>query len=162
MKQRGWGRIVNLVSRAGLQGVPGTAAYAAGKGGVFGFTNAVSRDLAPFGVTVNAVNPAATETRMVTSAVEEFRRQGGEAARRAASLMASLQSPESVAPLIAALCSDAAAAVTGEVFFVRGEEVGVFEPLRTPQTLSNPGGWSVDDLAEAIPELPLHPLDEPY
>jgi len=162
MKQQGWGRIVNLVSRAGLQGVPGTAAYAAGKGGVFGFTNAVSRDLAPFGVTVNAVNPAATETRMVTSAVEEFRRQGGEAARRAASLMASLQSPESVAPLIAALCSDAAAAVTGEVFFVRGEEVGVFEPLRTPQTISNPGGWSVDDLAEAIPELPLHPLDEPY
>jgi len=162
MKERGWGRIVNLVSRAGLQGVAGTAAYAAGKGGVFGFTNAVSRDLAPHGVTVNAVNPSATETRMLTSAVEEFRRQGGEAARRAASLVATLQSPESVATLIAALCSDAAAGVTGEVFFVRGEAVGVFEPLQTPQTTTKPGGWSVDELATAIPKLPLHPLDEPY
>lgn len=162
MKERGWGRIVNLVSRAGLQGVPGTAAYAAGKGGVFGFTNAVSRDLAPHGVTVNAVNPSATETRMVTSAVDAFRRQGGEAARRAESLVASLQSPDNVAALIAALCSDAATAVTGEVFFVRGDEIGVFEPLRTPRTTSRPGGWSVDELADAIPDLPLHPLDEPY
>lgn len=162
MKERGWGRIVNLVSRAGLQGVPGTAAYAAGKGGVFGLTNAVSRDLAPFGVTVNAVNPSATETRMVTDAVDSFRLQGGEAARRAENLVASLQSPENVATLIAALCSDAAGTVTGEIFFVRGPEVGIFEPLQTPRTTTRPGGWDVDQLAEAIPGLPLHPLDEPY
>lgn len=162
MKERGWGRIVNLVSRAGLQGVPGTVAYAAGKGGIFGFTNAVSRDLAPHGVTVNAVNPAATETRMVTEAVEAFRREGGEAARRAESLVASLQSPEHVATLIAALCAEASGQVTGEVFFVRGEEVGTFEPLRTPRTIARPGGWSAEELVAAIPELPLHPLDEPY
>lgn len=162
MKERGWGRIVNLVSRAGLQGVPGTAAYAAGKGGIFGFTNAVSRDLAPHGVTVNAVNPAATDTRMVTEAVDAFRREGGEAARRAESLVASLQSPESVAALIAALCSEASGPVTGEVFFVRGEEIGIFEPLQTPRTISRPGGWDVEELLEAIPTLPLHPLDEPY
>ncbi len=162
MKERGWGRVVNLVSRAGLQGVPGTAAYAAGKGGVFGFTNAVSRDLAPFGVTVNVVNPSATETRMVTNAVESFRLQGGDAARRAENLMASLQSPENVATLVAALCSDSAAAVTGEIFFVRGAEIGIFEPLQTPRTTAKPGGWGVDELAEAIPGLPLHPLDEPY
>ena len=70
MRLRRWGRIVNLVSRAGLVGIPGTAAYAAGKGAVFALTNVAARDLAPFGITVNAVNPASTETRMVTQAVE--------------------------------------------------------------------------------------------
>jgi 3-oxoacyl-[acyl-carrier protein] reductase len=65
MRARGDGRIVNLVSRAGLVGMVGNAAYGAGKGGVFGLTNVVSRELAAFGITVNAVNPSATDTRMV-------------------------------------------------------------------------------------------------
>ena len=56
---------MNLVSRAGLVGVPGAAAYAAGKGAVFALTNVAARDLRPFGITVNAVNPASTDTRMV-------------------------------------------------------------------------------------------------
>src|SRR5262249_255955 len=57
MQRRRWGRIVNLVSRAGLIGLPGVAAYAAGKGAVFALNNVAARDLAPFGITVNAVNP---------------------------------------------------------------------------------------------------------
>src|SRR5262249_11865479 len=56
MRARGWGRIVNLVSRAGLVGIPGTAAYAAGKGAIFALTNVAARDLASSGITVNAVN----------------------------------------------------------------------------------------------------------
>src|SRR5262249_24788635 len=53
MRPRGWGRIVNLVSRAGLVGIPGTAAYAAGKGAIFALTNVAARDLASSGITVN-------------------------------------------------------------------------------------------------------------
>ena len=87
---------MNLVSRAGLLGMPGNAAYGAGKGGVFGFTNVVSRDLVPFGITVNGVNPASTETRMVTEAVERGIAEGGEGAKRAANLKAVLQSLEMV------------------------------------------------------------------
>src|SRR6185312_16358943 len=77
MRARGWGRIVNLVSRAGLVGIPGTAAYAAGKGAVFALTNVAARDLTSSGITVNAVNPGSTGTRMVLDAVERARGQGG-------------------------------------------------------------------------------------
>ena len=94
------GRIVNLVSRAGLIGLPATAAYAAGKGGVFGFTNVAARDLLGSGITVNAVNPAATDTRMVAGAIEAFAAQGGAAAERAAGLRAALQPPHEIAPAI--------------------------------------------------------------
>jgi len=68
MQRRRWGRIVNLVSRAGLIGIPGSAGYAAGKSAVFALTNVAARDLAPFGIAVNAVNPASTETRAAAAA----------------------------------------------------------------------------------------------
>jgi NAD(P)-dependent dehydrogenase (short-subunit alcohol dehydrogenase family) len=162
MKERRWGRIVNLVSRAGIVGVPGNAAYGAGKGGVFGLTNVASRDLAPFGVTVNAVNPSATDTRMVAGAVEAGRRAGGEAARRAENLVRALQRPEDVAVLIAALCSDAAAGITGQVFFVARGRIGLFQPLALAQSIESEGGWTSEALAAALAGLEPYPLDTPY
>jgi NAD(P)-dependent dehydrogenase (short-subunit alcohol dehydrogenase family) len=162
MKARGWGRIVNLVSRAGLVGMPGTAAYGAGKGGVYAFTNVVSRDLAPFGITVNAVNPASTETRMVTEAIERFRQQGGEALRAAANLEAQLQHPDDVARVIAYLCSPAAAQVNGQVIFVRRDQIAVYRPPSLGEPALREGGWTLETLAEAVPKLGLVPLDEPY
>jgi 3-oxoacyl-[acyl-carrier protein] reductase len=67
MREQGWGRIVNLVSRAGITGMPNALPYAVGKGGVFGLTNGLSRDVIGSGITVNAVNPASTGTPMVAS-----------------------------------------------------------------------------------------------
>ncbi len=55
MKQRGWGRIVNISSDAALAGDLGLADYGAAKAGLIGFTRSLARELAPFGVTVNAV-----------------------------------------------------------------------------------------------------------
>ncbi len=162
MKDQGWGRIVNIVSRAGLQGVPGNAPYGTGKGGVYAFTNVVARDLAPFGITVNSVNPAATRTRLVTTVIDAGLKQGGERARIARNLEAALQPPEAVATMIAYLCSEQAAGVTGETFLVGQSEVGVFEPLTLGETATKEGIWTVDELAEAIPKLQLHELDEPY
>jgi len=162
MKQKRWGRIVNLVSRSGILGIAGTIAYGTAKGGVFGFTNVASRDLAPHGVTVNAVNPSSTETRMVMQAVESGRRLGGEAGRRADNLMAVLQRPEDVAVLIAYLCTEEAAGITGQVFLVKKSEIGLFQPLTVTQSLSKEGSWSVDELAQAISKLAFHPLDTPY
>ena len=162
MRERGFGRIVNMVSRAGLQGVPGTAGYAAGKGGIFGFSNSVSRDLAPHGITVNCVNPAATHTRIVTDAVEKLRGQGPDAERRADGLLAALQTPEQVAVLVAALCCDAAAGIPGEVFFVRRSEVAVFDPISTADQSVESESWTPETLSQALKTLPLHDLDEPY
>lgn len=162
MMEKRRGRIVNLVSRAGLIGVPANAAYGAGKGGVFGFTNVVARDLAPYGITVNAVNPSSTETRMVLTAVETFRQQGGDAAIRAENLMKVAQKPEDVAVLIASLCSDEAGGINGQTFFVARGEIGLFEPLRVGQKTEKPGGWELDELVEALGRFAPHPLDTPY
>lgn len=161
MRKRGGGRIVNLVSRAGLIGVSGTAAYAAGKGAVFALTNVAARDLAPFKIGVNAVNPGSTETRMVTQAIERGRAQGGVAAERAVKLQATLQTPEEVARVIAALCLDAAAAITGQVFLVARGRLGLFRPLAADQevAVADP---TIAAVSRALGGFQLHPLDAPY
>jgi NAD(P)-dependent dehydrogenase (short-subunit alcohol dehydrogenase family) len=152
---------VNLVSRAGLIGVPGTAAYAAGKGAVFALTNVAARDLASSGITVNAVNPASTETRMVTQAVERGRAEGGVSAARAAKLLATLQTPEDVARLIAALCLDAAAAITGQIFLVARDRIGLFRPLGVDQECTVETA-TIEATSRALGSFRLHPLDAPY
>jgi NAD(P)-dependent dehydrogenase (short-subunit alcohol dehydrogenase family) len=162
MRARGWGRIVNLVSRAGLVGIPGSAAYAAGKGAVFALTNVAARDLASSGVTVNAVNPGSTGTRMVMGAVERAKAEGGAGAERAARLEATLQAPEDVAALIAALCTEDAGRFTGQVFFVAKGEVGLFRPLAVDQKATVASGATVETLLSAIDGLTPSPLDAPY
>ena len=162
MLAQGRGRIVNLVSRAGLIGMPATAAYAAGKGGVFGFTNAAARDLAGTGVTLNAVNPAATLTRMVASAIEALEARGGADAQRAAGLRAALQAPEEIAPAIAALCADEAGHISGQIFYVAKGELGLFAPLAVTQRTSRGPRWSSADALAAIAKLQLHPLGDVY
>jgi NAD(P)-dependent dehydrogenase (short-subunit alcohol dehydrogenase family) len=162
MKARGFGRIVNLVSRAGIIGVPGNAAYGAGKGGIFGLTNVAARDLGPFGITVNAVNPSSTDTRMVARAIEAGRAAGGEALLRAENLAAAMQRPENVAVLIAALCGDAAARINGQVFFVARSRIGLFQPLTLAQSRDKEGPWSAEELAAALGEFETYPLDSPY
>jgi len=166
MKERGFGRIVNLVSRAGLIGMPGTAAYAAGKGGVFGLTNAASRDLAASGITVNAVNPAATETRMVTTAIDELSAQGETERRRAKGLLDALQPPEQVGALITALCHDGvdgnAARFNGQFFYLAKGSVGLFHPIAVDQSRSSAGDWSIATLQSALSEFEPHDLGPVY
>lgn len=62
MRDHGWGRIVNLASNSLGLAVPGLVHYMASKGAVIGFTRALASDLAPFGITVNAVCPTASRT----------------------------------------------------------------------------------------------------
>ncbi len=62
MRDQGWGRIVNLSSNSLGLAVPGLVHYMASKGAVIGFTRALATDLAPFGITVNAVCPTVTRT----------------------------------------------------------------------------------------------------
>ncbi|MEV0848181.1 SDR family oxidoreductase [Streptomyces sp. NPDC049954] len=62
MRDRGWGRIVNLASNSLGLAVPGMVHYMASKGAVVGFTRALASDLAPYGITVNAISPSASRT----------------------------------------------------------------------------------------------------
>ncbi|WP_343116610.1 SDR family NAD(P)-dependent oxidoreductase [Ostreiculturibacter nitratireducens] len=71
MVAEGHGRIVNVASIAGKEGVPGIAAYASAKAGVIGFTKSLARELVTTGVTVNAVAPVMVETDLLKEMTPE-------------------------------------------------------------------------------------------
>lgn len=106
------GRIVNLVSGQGLGPMPGELAYAASKGAIEAFTRTLAHEVAPLGITVNAVDPGATDTGWMD---EELR-----ARLAAASPRKRVGTPEDAARLIAFLASAAGAWISGQVLHSRG------------------------------------------
>lgn len=109
------GRIINVSSVAGLTGDLKRANYAAAKAGLMGLTKATARDLATFGVTVNAVAPGYIETDFLAGVNEETRKRMTENIP-----LKRLGRPEEVADLIAFLAGDAAGYITGAVFVIDG------------------------------------------
>lgn len=116
MRERGSGRIVNIASLAGQQGgLAGGAHYAASKAGVITLTKIVAAELAPHGVTVNAVAPAAI-AGPVMDALPAARRTELEGRIP----VGRVGRPEEVAAAVAFLAADAAAFVTGATIDVNG------------------------------------------
>lgn len=116
MIEGGWGRIVNIASIAGkIGGLMVGLPYAASKGGVLAFTKGLARELAEYGITVNAVCPSLVDTdmaRMFTPAdIENYLK--GVPLRR-------LATTEDIAQAVLYICSPGAAYVTGEVLDVNG------------------------------------------
>lgn len=115
MLMRRWGRVINLTSPSAVAGLPGQANYAASKAGLIGLTRALSRELSPKGVLVNAVMPGLIDTEM-TAAIPDAQRT----AHLASVPVGRLGTPAEVAELAAFLASDAAAYITGQVIGVDG------------------------------------------
>jgi len=113
-RRQGSGRIINVTSYTGLRGNPGQSNYAMAKAGIIGFTKTTAKELARFGVTVNAISPNA-QTRMITSIPAEKR------AQLAADIpMGRFAEPSEMAAAVAFLASDEAAYITGAVLPVDG------------------------------------------
>jgi NAD(P)-dependent dehydrogenase (short-subunit alcohol dehydrogenase family) len=115
MKARRYGRIVNVASIAGKEGNPNAIPYSTAKAGVIGFTKALAKEVAAFGVYVNAIAPAVIDTpilQQVTPAHLQYMLQRIPLGR--------MGQPEEVAALIAWLASDEASFTTGQCIDISG------------------------------------------
>ncbi|MFE3323246.1 SDR family NAD(P)-dependent oxidoreductase [Streptomyces sp. NPDC059176] len=126
MLEQRWGRIINIASTGGKQGVELGAPYSASKHGVIGFTKALGKELAKTGITVNAVCPGYVETPMAKRVrqgyAEHWDIPQDEVLRRfeAKIPLGRYTTPEEVAGLAAYLATDTAASITAQALNVCG------------------------------------------
>ena len=115
MRDRKWGRIIQISSINGLKGQYGQANYAAAKAGMHGFTISLARENAKLGITVNTVSPGYVATDMVMAVPEEVR------AKIAADIPTGrLGKPEEIAYAVGFLVDDQAAWITGSNLDING------------------------------------------
>jgi hypothetical protein len=139
MKQQQYGRIIMTSSASGLFGNFGQTNYAAAKGGLFGFMNALKLEGAKYGITVNAIAPIA-QTRMTEEILGE---------------MVGSFSPDAVAPTVAYLVSEACQ-LSGEVWSIGGGSVSrIFTGLCEGyfKHSEKEGLISIEDVAEHVDDI---------
>lgn len=140
-------RIINTTSGAGLQGSIGQSNYAAAKAGIAALTLNQAAELRRYGITANAVAPAA-RTGM-TTAVESM------ASRMAPPTDGSFDywAPENVSSLLAWLASEAAAHVSGRVFETEGGKISIADGWRTTAGVDKGARWMPAEVGEAMQAL---------
>jgi NAD(P)-dependent dehydrogenase (short-subunit alcohol dehydrogenase family) len=145
MAPAGRGHILNVTAGAGLYGSFGQCNYAAAKGGINGLTRALTVELGDRGIRVNALSPVAM-TDMTQTVVDRV------AALSAASGVPSEPPPfppaEDVAPLVTFLASDAAPAVTGQIFEFDGRELALWTHPEQVGSRELDRPWQQDDFAD--------------
>jgi len=135
MKDKGYGRIVNITSSAGLRGNFGQTNYGAAKAGIMGMTFVWSLELGKYGVTVNAIAPSGA-TRM-TAAL--FERTGAEPPPE--------ENPALNAPLVAYLASEDAAHVNGQILGRTEYAYTLFQQPKQIAWMWRDGGWTAAEVA---------------
>jgi NAD(P)-dependent dehydrogenase (short-subunit alcohol dehydrogenase family) len=137
-------RVINTSSGAGLLGSVGQGNYAAAKAGIATLTIQAAAELGRYGVTVNAIAPAA-RTRMTESTFSTMMAkpdQGFDA-----------MAPENVSPLVAWLGSDRSRAITGRVFEVEGGRIGVADGWQHGPTVDKGARWAAAELDAVVAGL---------
>ena len=139
------GRIINTSSGAGLQGSVGQSNYSAAKGGIAALTLVQATELARYGVTANALAPAA-RTAMTESAMPDVVKAPDDGSFDA-------WAPENVAPLVVWLGSEASGQVTGQVFESQGGRISLADGWRTGTTEDKGSRWQVQEIGPVIERL---------
>lgn len=116
LRRSGGGRIINLASVSGLVGAVGMAHYAASKAGVVGFTKSLAREVAPMGITANAVAPGIILTEQAQHNFPEYALK----AYTSQVPLGRLGAPEDLTEMVVFLASPAAAYITGQVYAIDG------------------------------------------
>lgn len=135
-------RIINTSSGAGLQGSIGQSNYSAAKGGIASLTLVQAAELARYGVTANALAPAA-RTAMTESAMPDMVRKPDDDSFDA-------WAPENVAPLVVWLGSEASAHVSGQLFESQGGRISLADGWRTGVTRDKGARWQVAEVGAAV------------
>jgi NAD(P)-dependent dehydrogenase (short-subunit alcohol dehydrogenase family) len=138
------GRIVNTSSGAGLMGSVGQGAYSAAKGGIAALTLVEAAEMARYGVTANAIAPAA-RTRM-TEQVFSDRMQAPESGF-------DVNDPANISPLVVWLGSSESADVTGRVFEVEGGSISVADGWQHGPALDKGARWDPAEVGAAVHKL---------
>lgn len=138
-------RIINTSSGAGLQGSIGQSNYSAAKGAVASLTLVQAAELGRYGITVNALAPAA-RTAMTESAMPDVVKKPEDNSFDA-------WAPENVAPLVVWLASEASSDITGQIFESQGGRISLCDGWRTGPTFDKGATLQVDEIADIIADL---------
>jgi NAD(P)-dependent dehydrogenase (short-subunit alcohol dehydrogenase family) len=140
-------RIINTTSGAGLQGSVGQSNYAAAKAGIAALTLNQAAELGRYGVTANAICPAA-RTGMTTAVPEMAERM-----KKPDDGSFDYWAPENVSSVIAYLVSEQSAAVTGRVFEAEGGKISIADGWRTTEGVDKGDHWAPSEVGGAVQQL---------
>ena len=163
-----------MSSTSGVIGNPGQANYGAAKDGIAAMTRVVARELGKYGVTVNAICPAAATrmTQTVADAARAARQKAGiQTPAGAPSFQLQHMGPENVAPWAVYLATDAAKDVNGQLFLVMGGLVALLNEPAPVRTIFHATRWTPEEIATVFsrtlgldlvnPAPPAPPKEEP-
>jgi NAD(P)-dependent dehydrogenase (short-subunit alcohol dehydrogenase family) len=148
-------RIINTSSGAGLLGSVGQSAYSAAKGAILSLTLVQAAELGRYGVTVNAIAPAA-RTRMTETIFADMMKKpesGFDA-----------MAPENIAPLVAYLASPESRGITGRVFEVSGGKIAVYDGWCEGPSIDKGARWEAHEIGSTLRDLlaQARPPTKPY